>query len=176
MPTTRAEKNIILKELTENFKNATSVVFAEYKGLTVAELTKLRKIARTNDSEVVVAKKTLIKLAAKNAIKLELPDENLQGAICATFAFKDPIASPKALCEFAKKIDKLKIISGIMEGKLLSTEEVKELASIPSKEILLSKMLGAMQSPISGFVRVLQANIQGLHTVLSAIRDRSASS
>jgi large subunit ribosomal protein L10 len=149
------------------------VTFAEYRGLTVKEIGKIRRAVRKNQGAVAVAKKTLLKLAAKNTLNLELPDENIEGAVFAAFSSADPIAIPKLISDFTKEFEKLKITGGIMENKILSASQVKALALIPSKEILLAKLLGLLQSPITGFVRVLHANLQGLHTVLSAIRDKA---
>lgn len=171
MAVTKQKKEEIIAELTDLFKNSKSVVFANNHGISVKDAQTLRRSLRDNDSTFKVAKKTLIKLAAKEAGFDEIPEEALEGQVGVAFSMGDEIAAAKALYEFSKSNNSVKLLSAIMEGKALSKEQTLELAKIPGKDELLAKMVGSMKSPISGFHGVLYSLMRTFVGVVDAYKD-----
>jgi large subunit ribosomal protein L10 len=157
MPITKSQKGQILKGLEEKFSRAKAVYFAENKGLTVKDVTNLRKKLREQGVDFVVAKKTLMKLAAKNQNLPEISDDVLPGPIAAVIGYEDMILPSKIVKDFGDTVEKKVILTGgIMDGKLLSQAEAIELASLPSRQQLLARLVGAMKSPLTGFYMVIK--------------------
>jgi len=150
MAITKQKKEEILKELIDKFAGAKSVAFGQYSGMSVHELTEMRNKMREHGVEFKVAKKTLFKLAAKEQ-GLELPDEILEGTVGAAFSNEDMVSGPKILKETTKKVQVVKLLGGIMEGKVLSISEMGELASLPNREALLAKFVGLLRAPLTQF-------------------------
>ncbi|MFC1599451.1 50S ribosomal protein L10 [Patescibacteria group bacterium] len=171
MAVSKAKKEEVIAELTDLFKNSKSVVFSDYQGISVKDVQTLRRNLRDNDSTFKVAKKTLIKLAAKDAGFDEIPEEALVGQVGVAFSMGDEIAAAKTLYDFSKTNDAVKLLSAFMEGKTLSKEETLELAKIPGKDELLAKLVGSMKSPISGFHGVLYSLLRSFVGVVDAYRD-----
>ncbi len=149
-------KKAIVAQLTERFQNAQAGVLADYRGLTVAQDTALRVKMREAGIEYTVLKNNLVRFAA-NAAGLEELDPILHGPTAIATSTDDVVAPAKVLVEFAKENEALELKGGFVDGKVISLEEVKTYAAIPSKEVLISKMLGSLQSPISALARTLQA-------------------
>ncbi len=169
MPKSRVQKQETITELKENLAKAKSIVFVDIQGLKVKEIVSLRKKAKEAMGNLKVAKKTLINLALKS--KKEITDKinvkAMSGEIAVLFGFEDPIKPLKSFYDFSKSNENLKFVSGILENSLLSKEEVVAMAQLPSKPELLARLLGGLNSPVSGLVNVLQGNIKGLITVLA---------
>lgn len=158
MPITRKRKEEQLAELVDKFKRAKTVSFAQNKGLTVFEVKELRGKLREKNSDMKIAKKTLMKIAAKEAGYKDVPDDVLKGAVGAVFTYDDDIvAGAKTIYEYAKKHEALALLGALLDGKVLNTAEAKTLAMTPSKEELLTKLVYLLNSPVAGFVRVLDA-------------------
>ena len=171
-----SEKQAIVASLTEKFQNAAAGVIVDYKGITVAEDTELRAKMRENGVEYFVMKNTLSRFAAKNAGLDELCDV-LEGTTSIAICEGDPVAAAKVVAEFSKKLadqNKFFIKAGFVDGKVISVEEVKALADLPSKEVLLSMLLSAMQGPVRGLAVSLDATISGLARALQAVADQKA--
>ena len=149
-------KKAIVAQLTERFQNAQAGVLADYRGLTVEQDTALRVKLREAGVEYTVLKNNLTRFAAK-ATGLEELDSVLHGPTAIATSADDVVAPAKVLVEFAKDNEALEIKGGFVDGKVISIDEIKVYASIPSKEILISKMLGSLQSPIGALARTLQA-------------------
>ena len=115
-----------------------------------------------------VAKKTLINLALKSKKRVDV--KAMSGEIAVLFGFEDPIKPLKSFYDFSKSNENLKFVSGIIENNLLSKEEVVAMAQLPSKQELLARLLGGLNSPVSGLVNILQGNIKGLVYILSSIK------
>ncbi|MCL2337295.1 MAG: 50S ribosomal protein L10 [Firmicutes bacterium] len=173
MPISRQEKEALLQELKAKMEASQLVILAEYKGLNVEEMTKLRRKLRAAGSEIKVAKNTITKLAAREAGLSEL-DPYLEGPLALTFGFDDPVAPAKALNDFAKEFKALSIKAGILEGRVVDAQALKALADLPSREVLLAKVLGGMQSPMYGFAGALQGLLRNLVYVLDAVREKKA--
>ena len=149
-------KKAIVAQLTERFQNAQAGVLADYRGLTVEQDTALRVKLREAGVEYTVLKNNLVRFAV-NAVGMEELDSILHGPTAIATSADDVVAPAKILVEFAKENEALEIKGGFVEGKVISLDEVKVYAAIPSKETLISKMLGSLQSPISALARTLQA-------------------
>ncbi len=149
-------KKAIVAQLTERFQSAQAGVLADYRGLTVAQDTELRSKLREAGVEYTVLKNNLVRFAAKN-VGLDDLDPVLHGPTAIATSADDVVAPAKVLVEFAKENEALELKGGFVDGKVISVDEVKVYAAIPSKEVLISKMLGSLQSPISALARTLQA-------------------
>lgn len=165
------EKQAIVARMTEEIKNAAAGVFVDYKGITVADDTKLRKELREAGVKYNVVKNTLTLRACKDA-GLEGVEELLNGTTALATSAEDPVAAAKILSKFAETAPNFSIKAGFVDGKMLSVSEVDALAKLPSKEVLIAKVLGGIQAPISGLVNVLNGNIRGLVVALNAIAEQ----
>lgn len=150
------EKKAIVSALVERLKNAQAGVIADYRGLSVAQDTELRKKLREAGVEYTIVKNTLTRFAANEAGLGEL-DPILHGPSALATSETDVVAPAKVLVDFAKNNEQLEIKAGFVDGKVIDVAEVKVYASIPSKEVLISKMLGSLQAPIGNLVRTLDA-------------------
>ena len=171
MPQTKQQKEELIKELVEKLKASKAVVFSDYKGLEVKDMTVLRKELRVAGVELQVLKKTLINIALKDA-GIEMDAKKLEGQIAIAVSSKDEVAAAKIIAKMAKVNENLKIVGGILGVKELSSDEVNALAKLPSKEELLAKLVGTLNAPVSGFVNVLAGNLRGLVNVLKAVAER----
>lgn len=164
----KQEKEKIVRELTEKMKEAKAIYLTDFTGLDVVRATELRKKLREASVEYQVVKNTLAQLAAKNA-GMEMLLDYLTGPTGLAFGVKDPIIPAKILVEFAKADDKPAVKVGVVEGKMVDVKQVKQLALLPSREVLLSQLLSAMQSPIAGLVGTLGGIIQKFVGTVDAI-------
>ena len=163
------EKKAVVAEVSAQVADAQAIVVAEYRGLEVGQITKLRANARKSDVYLRVLKNTLVRRAVAGT-----PFEGLQGAMVGPLIYgisKDPVAAAKTLHEFAKGNDKLVIKAGAMANYVMDANGVKALATMPSREELLSKLLGTMQAPIAQFVRTLNEVPTKFVRGLAAVRD-----
>lgn len=164
----KQEKEKIVQELTEKMKEAKAIYLTDFTGLDVVRATELRKKLRDASVEYQVVKNTLAQLAAKNA-GMDMLLDYLTGPTGLAFGVKDPIVPAKILVEFAKDDDKPSVKVGLVEGKVVDVKQVKQLALLPSREVLISQILSAMQSPISGLVGALGGIIQKFVGTVDAI-------
>ena len=149
------EKQAIVAALTERLQNATSGVFVDYKGINVADDTKLRAELREAGVEYTVVKNTLTRFAAKN-VGFEELDSVLNGTTSLATTTGDPIAPIRIVSEFAKKMNgKFEVKAGFMEGKVLPMEQIAQIAELPGKDALYAKVLGTMLAPITSLAVVL---------------------
>lgn len=155
MSLNRSEKEAVISDVTGLAAKAQTLVIAEYRGITVADMTKLRNSARSAGVTLSVLKNTLARRAVAGS-GFEVVADQMTGPLIYGFS-EDAVAAAKVVAEFAKTNDKLVIRAGAYGGKALDVNGVKQLASIPSKEVLLAQLLGLMQSPISRTARVLAA-------------------
>ena len=147
-------KQPIVAEISELLDGAASAVVVDYRGLTVAEDTALRKQLREAGVTYKVYKNTMIRFAAKGTA-FEALEPNLEGPTALAVSKTDATAPARILAEFAKKADKLELKGGVVEGTYYDEKTINVIASIPSREVLLGRLLGSMQSPITNFARVL---------------------
>ena len=167
------QKKQIVSGLTEQLKGACAGVLVNYKGISVADDTKLRKELREAGVSYAVVKNTLLKRAAGEA-GLSGLDTVLEGTTALAVSQDDYTAAARILSNYAKVSKTFEIKAGFAEGKILSAAEVDDLAQLPSKEVLIAKVLGGFNAPISGFVGVLNATLTGLVVALNAIAEKKA--
>ncbi|MDD4237528.1 MAG: 50S ribosomal protein L10 [Desulfotomaculaceae bacterium] len=172
MPISKAEKEIIIEELKEKFDNSKVAILADYQGLNVAEATRLRRRLREAGCEFKVAKNTLVDLVVKRQGLDELAPF-LKGPVGIAFG-NDPVAPAKVLADFIREAKKMEIKVGVLDGKVIDAKAVKELADLPSREVLLARVLGGMQAPLYGFAGVLQGTLRSFVYALEAVRKQQA--
>ena len=165
-------KKAQVAELIEALKGATTGVLVDYRGLTVEEDTKLRNDLRAAGVKYFVVKNTLLRLAA-NQTGLEDLDSILHGPTALAIS-EDAVAPAKVLADFAKDNETLEIKSGFMDGKVLSLDEIKTLAKTPSKEVLIAKLMGSLNSPISGLARLLSTIAEGGVEIADLVAKKNA--
>lgn len=171
-----SEKQAVVAELKGKLQNTKGAVLTNYRGLTVAQDTNLRRKLREAGVEYRVVKNTMTRIAA-NELGIEGLDAHLEGPTAIAMSFTDPVAPAKVISEFVKenKLQVLEVKAGLVEGKVIDTAGVKALASLPPREVLISKALAGMQSPIVGIVNVLQGNLRNLVYALEAVRKQKES-
>ncbi len=170
----RPEKVAMIAALKETMKNAKGAVLTDYRGIKVAQDTKLRRKMREAGVQYSVIKNNMASIAAQEA-GIEGLDDYLKGPLAMVSSDKDPVAAAKLISEFIKENRIMEIKGGLVEGKVIDADGVKALANLPSREVLLARLLGSMQSPITGFVTVLQGNIRNLVYALDAVRQQKES-
>lgn len=162
------QKKEVVVELSEKIKASKALVFADYRGLTVEQDTELRNALRKAGVDYKVVKNTLTRFAMKEN-GIEGIDSFLNGPTAMAASETDPVAPAKVLAEYAKKFDKLELKVGVVEGKVIDIAGITALAELPPREVLIARVLGGFNAPISGFVNVLNANLTGLVVALNAI-------
>jgi len=172
MAISKQKKEEVLQELVEKFQKAKSVVFAEYRGLTVKQVGDVRKQLRDKGVDYKVAKKTLLSLAAQKAGFKAIPTEYMEGPISAVFSYEDEVSGPKVIHTLGKEYEGLTLKGGMMDGEPFGPAQAVQLAQIPSREELIAKMLGSLQAPIQGFQGVLHGTIRKFVGTLQAIAEK----
>jgi large subunit ribosomal protein L10 len=163
------EKAKVIEELVVKLSGSQAAVLADFRGLNVGQVTKLRRKLRESGAHYEVYKNTLIRIAAERAGVTGL-EPYLEGPTAVAFAGEDLTAPAKVLTDFAKESKILQVKAGILKGKAIDKAQVAQLANLPSREVLLAQVLGAMRSPISGLVNVLAGPTRQLVVALDAIR------
>jgi large subunit ribosomal protein L10 len=148
------------------------LVFADFKGLPVKDLTELKRELRTQSAEWLVLKKTLLNIALEQA-GVTVNARDLEGQIAIVFS-SDEVSAAKVMAPYAKKNEKVRIVAGALGTKALSLAEVQALAKLPSQDELRAQLVGTLQAPIAGFVRTLSGNLSGFVRVLQAVADQKA--
>lgn len=162
------EKKQVVSELANRLERSTIVITTSYRGLSVAEMTELRRRLRQEEIEYRVIKNTLAQFAAEKVGKEGLTSI-IEGPTAIAFGYGDIVAPAKALLDYIRATkSELRINGGLMEQRVLTAAEVTTLATLPPKEVLIAKLLSGMQGPISAVVQVLNANITGLLGLLVA--------
>jgi len=167
-------KVAVVTELRELVGQTKAAILTDYRGLSVAELTELRKKLRDVDAEYRVVKNTLFKLAAGGSMPVADMGEFLAGPTAIGFAKGDPVAVAKIILEYAQSHKAMSVKAGVMDGRILTAAQVEALSKTPPREVLLSQMLGSLQSPIAGFVGTLGGIISNFVFTLQAIADKQA--
>jgi large subunit ribosomal protein L10 len=169
--TVRPDKGESVEELTESFQAASAAVLTEYRGLTVKQLKELRR-ALGADTTYAVVKNTLTRIAAGNA-GLSGLEELLSGPTAVAFVKGDPVLAAKGLRDFAKANPQLVVKGGVMDGRALSADDVKKLADLESREVLLAKLAGAMKASLQNAVSLFAAPLSQAARVLGALEAKA---
>lgn len=168
-----SQRNVqLLDEAKQKVAKATAMFFVEYTGLTHKQLEEARAELSLNNAEMAVVKNTLMNIALTEK-QIDVKDR-LTGQNAILFSYEDPIKTAKVLAAFIKKYSMPKISFGIFEGNIVEEGVIVKLATLPSKEILIGKLLSILNSPISGLVYTLNGNIQKLALVLKEIEKKKS--
>lgn len=171
MPT--AQKEELVEEIKDKFAASPSILLADYRGLSVKELQQLRRKLREVGAELTVYKNSLTEIAMR---ELALPSmaSFLAGPTAFVFAGDDPVAPAKALTAFAKEHEALQLKGGLVESQVVDAQSVKAIASLPSREELIAKLLGTMVNPLVGLARVLNGPVEAFARTVQAVADQKA--
>jgi len=169
---TRARKEELVAEYGERIAKAQVMIWANYSGSSVAQMGELRSAVRKAGAESVVVRNNLMRLALEQA-DMPMDSEVMSGTRLVTFVYGDIGAASKALVDFASANDDVfEVVGGVSEGAVIDQGQVKQLTLIPSREVLLSQVVGGMQAPISGFVGTLAAVVRSMLNVVNARREQ----
>ncbi|MFH1146145.1 MAG: 50S ribosomal protein L10 [Pseudomonadota bacterium] len=171
----RNEKAEVIKNLHGKLDRAKAAVVTDFRGLNVETVNALRGQLRNSHGEFKVVKNTLMNLAAKGT-EVEVLGDQLAGPCGLAISYEDPVAIARLLVEFAKTNPKLEIKGGVLQGKLMTDEAVRTLARLPSREVLLGKLLSVLVGPPTGMVRVMNGMICKFLYTLKAIEEQKAAS
>ncbi len=174
MALTRERKEMLVRQFAEMAARSSALIFTENQGLTVAEMTQVRRRVREAEGAYHVVKNTLLRLALAQA-GLPIPDELLRGPTAVSFCLGEVPPVAKALVEATKELERLQIKGGILEGRVMDPEGIRALADLPTREVLMAQVLGGIQGParqvagvVAGGIRqilnLLQARIEQLET------------
>ena len=167
----KAEKEAVIQEVEAKLREAQTAIITDYRGLTVPELAELRRNLRQEGVEYKVYKNTLIKRAV-DKLDIEGLDDFLKGPTALALSQDDPIAPAKVLEAFAKGRKSLSIKGGLVEGSVIDEASIKALAKLPSREVLLGKLAGILQAPLSGLANVLNGPTRGLAAALNQVAEQ----
>lgn len=171
MSAAREKKEQIVAEFKDKLSKAQTVILSNYSGLTVEDDTNLRRKFREANSEYKVYKNTLMSIAAKELGYDELT-KYLEGPTSVAFGYDDPVAPAKVLVDFIKDHKGVEIKAGIVNGKIVTIDDIKALAELPSREELIAKALGSMKAPITNLVFVLSGTLRSLVYALNAVKEK----
>lgn len=174
MPISREKKEELVRVFSDKLTEAKVVLFTDYRGLTVEDMTDLRRQLREKGVELKVIKNSLLKIAADNA-KVQIDNGKLSDhPVAVAFGYDDEVTAAKSVFAFSKDHEALEVVGGILEGRNIDYQGMKTLSEVPSREELIAKMMGSMKAPVSNFVGVLSANIRSVVLVLNAIKESKA--
>ena len=173
MPKTKTQKQNIIQQIADNLKAQKSLLFIDYKGIGVKDLSQLRKQLKEVGAKLEVAKKTLLSRAFKEK-GIDTDFKNMDGQIALIYSFEDPLAGIKTTHTFSKRRNDIKLLGGYMENQMLDALQIKELALLPSKEELLGRFVGTLAAPMRGLVTIFEGNIKGLIIALSEIQEKKS--
>jgi large subunit ribosomal protein L10 len=170
MAKTRQQKESEVQDLNDRLTKSKGVVFASYKGLTVSQTEELRKVLRAEGAELKMAKKNLLQLVMKKAGLDDKVVDNFTGSVTVAFGYDDEISPARVMAKFSKTNQAMELFGGLLENSFINADRVKALATLPGREELLAKLVGTINAPVAGFVRVLAGNMRNLVYVLEAIK------
>jgi large subunit ribosomal protein L10 len=170
----RTEKEQVIQELKEGFNRAKTIVFTDYRGLTVANLSDLRSLLREGNIEYKIVKNTLAKIASEGT-SVSAAKDAFKGPVGIAISYDDPVLAVKRILEYSKKNDKLKIGMGLIEGSVCAAQDLKAVADLPPRNVLLSMMAGGFQSPLSKLGWLLNATLSGFVNALDALKNKKGS-
>ena len=174
MALTRQQKQAQLTDFTDKMRRAKSLIFAHYIGLSVADVSKLRRTLREKNAEMKVGKKTLMCIAAKEAGLPTIEDATLDGPVSCIFSFSDPLSGAQITFKFGKDHAQVQLIGGIFDGKILTKNEAVELAKMPSREILLATFMGMLRAPLVQFANICNSPLSGFARALNEIAKKKS--
>ncbi|MAE68416.1 MAG: 50S ribosomal protein L10 [Candidatus Peribacteraceae bacterium] len=172
MALTKDQKTAQVQALATKLKDAQSVMFSHYIGLSVGDVSDFRNQLRANGAEMKVAKKTLMKLAFKEAGYPDIEPKEMDGAVACIMSFEDPLSGAQTAFKFSKDHDKVTLVGGVFDGKLLTAEESMELAKMPGREQLLGMFASMLRSPLVSFAGICSSPLGGFARALDQMADK----
>jgi large subunit ribosomal protein L10 len=172
MPT--VEKENVVAEMAKTIDRANATLYTDYRGLSVAAVTALRKKLREADAEFHIVKNTLFKLAAKDRLPLAELEPHLAGPTAIGFANGDAVAAAKALLDFMKDNKQMSLKVGVVDGRLYSAAEVTALSKLPPRDQLIAQILGSIDAPAANLVGIMDAVISDLVFTIEAVAEQKA--
>lgn len=172
MAITKDQKVAQVQDLTKKMGDASSLIFAQYIGLSVAEISDLRTKLREQGAEMKVAKKTLIQIASKEAGLPEIEGDSLEGAVSVIFSYDDPLTGAQIAFKFAKDHKQVALVGGVFDGKILTKEQAVELAKMPGREELLATFVGMIRSPMNRFASLCNSPLSSFARALDQIAEK----
>jgi large subunit ribosomal protein L10 len=164
----KKEKEALVAHLHEKFKEAKAAILTDFTGLNVEQITQLRRTLKQQAAEYTVVKNTLLRRASRDT-DMELLMEHFAGPIAIALVYEDPVLPAKILTEFSKEQPALEVKAGMVKGTVLDSQKIKTLATLPSREVLLAKLLSLLTYPHTRLVQVLNSPVQGLVSTLNGI-------
>jgi large subunit ribosomal protein L10 len=169
----KERKTELVEDYVDKVNRSQGMILADYRGLTVAAMTDLRQRLREVDGAFQVVKNTLFKRALQEA-GIPVPEEHLRGPVAVGFCFRDPPPVAKVLVDFAKETQILEIQGALLGARFIDKDAAKDLADLPSRDVLLAQLLGAVQGPMSSLVSTITAPLRELVQVLQARSEQGA--
>ncbi len=167
----KEQKGQLIADLKERFSKAKAVVFTDYQGMTVADLTELRILLHKAALDYSVVKNTLARIASRDT-GIAAAADLFKGPVGIAIGYDDPALAVKKVIDFSKKHEKLRIKGAILEGKVFDSKELKEIAELPSREVLLSMMAGVFQAPLSKMAGALAATVSSFAYAMEALKGK----
>jgi len=167
----KEKKGQVITDLRNEFDKAKAVIFTDYRGLTVAELSELRRLLRDKDIKYRVVKNTLAKIASQDT-PVSSAKEIMKGPAGIAISQEDPVTTVKKILEYSKKNEKLRVTSGIIEGKLCAAEDIRAIAELPPREVQLSILAGVFQASISKCLAALNATINSFAYAIESLKQK----
>jgi large subunit ribosomal protein L10 len=167
----KEEKGQAIEELRKKFSEAKAVILTDYKGMTVAELSELRRLLRSSEVDYQVVKNTLARVASQDTA-VSVAKDAFKGPVGIAIGYDDSVTTAKKVIEFSKKNEKLKLSGGVIDGRLYDAGEVKAIAMLPSREVLLSMMAGTFQAPLSKMAAALAATVSSFAYAVGALKSK----
>lgn len=166
-------KNVeLLKNVQDKVAKSKSILFSDFKGVSARDLTSFREDIKSKGGEVFVSKNTLLKIALKDMEGNEKASESLTGQTIAVVAYEDPISTIKSFFDLSKKIENLKAKCGFFDNKFVDEKSLAEISKLPSKEELIGRLIGSMNSPVYKFVNTLNQSKSKIVYVLNSIANQ----
>lgn len=173
MAKSKQQKQEILKQLEEKIAKAKSVIFVGYEKVKIKDQDKLRGIFKKENGEFLVTKKTILNLALKNLKFENLEDLKLNKEVALALSYKDEIMPAKMIVSFSRGNENIKIKGGIFEKKFIDLETIKFLSALPLKQTLQAQFVANLQSPLTGLVNILRANLKGLISIFDGLSKKT---
>ncbi len=167
---TRKQKSEELEELKEKFTRAKGVVFTDYKGLTVAQISQMRRLLRESELDYRVVKNTLAVIAAEDT-PVSVAKDQFVGPVGIAIGYDDPVLVAKKVLEYAKGNDMFGVKGGVIEGQFMDLKDLKAVASLPPRDVQLAMLAGAMAAPMSKMASLLQATIRKFGYALNGLKE-----
>ncbi|MEW6162832.1 MAG: 50S ribosomal protein L10 [Nitrospirota bacterium] len=167
----KGEKEQVIAELKDDFNKAKAVIFTDYRGMTVAELSELRRLLRDRDIKYRVVKNTFARIASLGT-PVSVARDSFKGSVGVVISCDDPVLTAGKVIEYLKKNEKLKINSGIIEGRFYVSDDIKAIAELPPRKVLMSMVVGSFRAPLGKFAAALSASINSFAYVMNALKTK----